>query len=193
MIKGTKSQTGTDLSACSGQGLTLSEECEVTGDSLSRPSWVRHLKALFPFSGPHHILCISTHMLSSIYFVRALDAWQISQWASSVHYLGKKIIQQNPKHEITPIQLSAGLASWRSSEKESSRNQSWQTEKAELPVGWESKGEQNFPHSAAEQSAVSCNFTRSNLARRVQFCNSFKLTSAGTASVQPPHPSLHWC
>lgn len=92
-----------------------------------------------------------------IYFVRALDAWQISQWANSVHYLGKKIIQQNPKHKITPTQLSAGLASWSSSEKESSRNQSWQTEKAELPVGWESKGEQNFPHSAAEQlDMLSC-------------------------------------
>lgn len=160
MIKGTNSQNGTDLSACSGWWLTLlSEECEVTGDSLSWLRWVRHQKAetLFPFSGPHHILCTSTHMLSPIYFVRALDAWQISQWANSVHYLGKKIIQQNPKHKITPTQLSAGLASWSSSEKESSRNQSWQTEKAELPVGWESKGEQNFPHSAAEQlDMLSC-------------------------------------
>lgn len=134
-------------------------KCEVTGDSLSWLCWVRHWKAetLFPFSGPHHILCTSTHIYSPIYFVRALDAWQISQWANSVHYLGKKIIQQNSKHKITPTQLSAGLASWRSSEKESSRNQSWQTEKAELPVGWESKGEQNFPHSAAEQlDMLSC-------------------------------------
>lgn len=155
MIKGTNSGIGTGLSACRDGG-SLSFQRSV---KLQGTHWVRHRKAetLFPFSGPHHILYTSSHMLSPIYFVRALDAWQVSQWDSSVHYLGKKIIQQNPKHKITPTQLSTGLASWRSSEKESSRNQSWQTKKAELPVGWESKGEQNFPHSAAEQlDMLSC-------------------------------------
>lgn len=62
----------------------------------------RKAETLLPLSGPHHILCISTHMLSPIYFVRALEACQIPWWANSVHYLGKKIIQQKLKHKITP-------------------------------------------------------------------------------------------
>lgn len=120
-----------------------------------------HWKArtLLPFSGPHHILCTSTHMLLPIYFVRSLDVCQISWWANSAHYLGKKIIQQKPKHKITPTQLSAGLASRRSSEKRSSQNQSWQTEKAELPAGWERKGGAKLPpfsSRAAEMYSAVC-------------------------------------
>lgn len=122
-----------------------------------------------------------------------LTSLSVSQFSS---LSWQKIIQQNPKHKITPTQLSAGLASRRSSEKESSRNQSWQTKRQNSPLGERARGNKTSPiqqQSSWICSAVSCNFTRSNLARRVQFCNSFKLTSAGTASVQPPHPSLHWC
>lgn len=63
-------------------------------------------------------------------------------------------------------------------------------------LGGRGRGSKTSPteqQSCWMYSAVSCNFTRSNLSRRVQFCNSFKLTSAGTASAQPPRPSLHWC
>lgn len=45
----------------------------------------------------------------------------------------------------------------------------------------------------AMDAAARRSFTLGNLARRVQHCNSFELTSAGTASGQPPHPRLHRC
>lgn len=51
-----QTQTGTDLSACSGMGLTLlSEECEVTGDSLSQPELGAAPKGSVPllWSPPH--------------------------------------------------------------------------------------------------------------------------------------------
>lgn len=45
----------------------------------------------------------------------------------------------------------------------------------------------------AVDTAARRSFTPGNLALRVQRCNSFELTSAGTASGQPPHPRLHRC
>lgn len=165
---------------------------------LQGTAWAGHRKAetLLPFSGPHHILHTSTHMFSPIYFVRALDACQISWWANSVHYLGKEIMQQNPKHKIIPNIVFCWVSELEELGKgEPARTRAGKQQRQNSPLGGRARGSRTSPiqqQSCWMYSAVSCNFTRSNLTRRVQCCNSFKLTSAGTASGQPPHPSLRW-